>query len=586
MSSAQADIWNSQHLFVDGLESLSGRLLNNLDNQLISRIFLIGIATKPDTDNPTIILDPDDYGYQKSDFSNVREVADAIYRLDPEAKTIHTHPEVARRRQNGVKRKSLCNAIHHCIQPKAKATNWNTFVSHPVEVAGYDVCIVLQIQEEVFRKYYSLSKRSHIGMGATTDISLLDAAVRQFLRSCEEGLLMPDPGSDLRFMSSNDEGEIIRSAGRNLMYTLAHAAQTRQGYKKIFDNFNIISSLRYEGSEAHGRIIIAREKHPNIQTFITFSSEVSLSSHRAVRKMLELCSRDTSLLSDGGVIYGLGTIKGKYQQSEENLFLIDFDGHYKWTLSHDGSILMNVAFGQPELPRSKLEKDKVLSIINRVLPDMSAHNLEKAWQLILEIMEQKHGTMLVISKQAAKEAERLATQATPIAPIELTPALAKTVSSIDGAILMSTDLVCHALGVILDGSASLNGNPARGARYNSAIRYVEGKTDTLAIVISQDGSIDIIPYLLPQIKRSEIQERMDKLATMAASSEINLKRWYELLQWFDRHKSYISRAEAIAINKDRRTIETLIRATKPELAIFFHDDLPLVELVDPGLFVS
>ena len=585
MSTAQHDIWHSQTFFVEGIESRSGRLLSNLDNQLISRVFLIGLAIKPDNHKHTTVLDPDDYDYQSSDFLNVREVADAIYKLDPEAKITHTSPEVALRRQNDIKRRSLCNAIHHCIQPKAKVTHWKTFVSYPVEVCGYDVCIVLQIQEETFNKYYSLTKRSHVGMGVTTDISLLDASVRQFLRSCEQGLAMPDPGSDLRFMSSNDEGETIRSAGRNLMYTLAHAAQTRQGYKRIFDNFNIISSLRYEGSEAHGRIIVAREKHPNIQTFIAFSSEVSLSSHRAVRKMLELCSRDTSLLSDGGVIYGLGTIKGKYQQSEENLFLIDFDGHYKWTLSHDGSILMNVAFGQPELPRSKLEKDKVLSIINRVLPDMSAHNLEKAWQLILEIMEQKHGTMLVISKQAAKEAERLATQATPIAPIELTPALAKTVSSIDGAILMSTDLVCHALGVILDGSASLNGNPARGARYNSAIRYVEGKSDTLAIVISQDGSIDIIPNLLPQINKSDLQERMGKLATMASASEINLKRWYEILRWLEDHKNYISRAQALEINKNRKTIETLIRNTKPELAFFFHDDIPGVEFVDPSLFV-
>ena len=47
--------------------------------------------------------------------------------------------------------------------------------------------------------------------------------------------------------------------------------------------------------------------------------------------------------------------------------------------------------------------------------------------------------------------------------------------------------------VILDGRATRGGDPARGARFNSAVRYVEGADHaSLAMVISEEGSVDVI----------------------------------------------------------------------------------------------
>jgi hypothetical protein len=47
--------------------------------------------------------------------------------------------------------------------------------------------------------------------------------------------------------------------------------------------------------------------------------------------------------------------------------------------------------------------------------------------------------------------------------------------------------------VILDGKASGRGTSTRGARYNSAIRYVETSPyPCLAIVVSEDGMVNII----------------------------------------------------------------------------------------------
>jgi len=53
---------------------------------------------------------------------------------------------------------------------------------------------------------------------------------------------------------------------------------------------------------------------------------------------------------------------------------------------------------------------------------------------------------------------------------------------------------CYSIGVILDGKASAgHGNSTRGARYNSAIRYVESSDfPTLVVVVSEDGMVDVM----------------------------------------------------------------------------------------------
>ena len=101
--------------------------------------------------------------------------------------------------------------------------------------------------------------------------------------------------------------------------------------------------------------------------------------------------------------------------------------------------------------------------------------------------------MVVISKGADIEAKRLEKQCIKIKPTYLNSQLVRKVSAIDGAILIEPSTKCHAIGVILDGLASNKGTSSRGARYNSAIRYVElSKYPCLAIVISQDGMVDLV----------------------------------------------------------------------------------------------
>ena len=72
----------------------------------------------------------------------------------------------------------------------------------------------------------------------------------------------------------------------------------------------------------------------------------------------------------------------------------------------------------------------------------------------------------------------------------------KRFTSIDGAIFVDTDGLCHACGVILDGKARIPGDPNRGSRFNSTSTYIRSlytvysPHKVLGIVKSEDGMLD------------------------------------------------------------------------------------------------
>ena len=107
--------------------------------------------------------------------------------------------------------------------------------------------------------------------------------------------------------------------------------------------------------------------------------------------------------------------------------------------------------------------------------------------------------MLVITPEAERETQRLAAQSTVIEPVMVSQDIIAHLSSVDGAILISPQGIVYSFGVILDGKATKNGNSTRGARYNSAIRYVDGERNRrigcLALIVSEDGYVDLYPNL-------------------------------------------------------------------------------------------
>ena len=162
-------------------------------------------------------------------------------------------------------------------------------------------------------------------------------------------------------------------------------------------------------------------------------------------------------------------------------------------------------YGRPSLPQEELSRARLLDTYQRLFPAAGKEDSDHFLDLCQAAVEQRHGSMLVVAEDAECEAARLQSQGTRIEPTKLTPKLYRQVSGIDGAVLVDPHGVCYAIGVILDGPAHPACTPSRGARYNSGIRYVHA-TDTqcLAVIVSDDQTVDVIPDMRLRIKRSAI----------------------------------------------------------------------------------
>ncbi|NUQ60979.1 MAG: DNA integrity scanning protein DisA nucleotide-binding domain protein [Pirellulales bacterium] len=199
------------------------------------------------------------------------------------------------------------------------------------------------------------------------------------------------------------------------------------------------------------------------------------------------------VLSDSRCVYGLGNFDRKqYDVTNADTFEVKFVKHHCWELWHLDTALMRVEYGQPGLPKRQYDVAEVEAALQRIFPSISSTAKARLLDMVSFAAKAKHGTMLVISPSARKEARRLAEGGT-ILPFKATEELITGASAIDGAIVVDLNGVCHGIGVILDGKASKHGDPARGARYNSAVRYLSQHEKCLILVVSEDGMVEHLP---------------------------------------------------------------------------------------------
>lgn len=451
-------MWGYQSQFQILAQSAAEGIFNRLDKTLSPRVFLIGVLVEDKEDRYPICIEPEDYGYDLEILTSVKESAQHLEALDEERQILFSDPVAEENHKRWIKSRALKKAIEQVIDRQYESRKVVSFCSWPELVEGYRVSVVLQLDREAFNSHYSLVKDIVDDLHAAT--SLLDATVTEYLRECAKELDKPNPGDSFRTFD-RDPVEIIRAAGKLLMYTPANAGGEPHGLHGLFDTCNTISSLRYEGAEGVGKMLIARRGHPNIKVSLSLTSPVQMREFRAVRKLLEMASSEMSLLSDSGYIYGLGQTVGVYDQRAEDLFSVNFAKHYTWELLHAERMLMRVIYGQPELLRMPIDKEKFKKDVHRIFPDIDSREVDRLWEVVVEATRQKHGTIVVVSSGAQTEAKRLEKQSTNIEPIQLTPEIVQMITAIDGAVLIDPTTTCYAVGVILDGLASNKGAPSR-----------------------------------------------------------------------------------------------------------------------------
>ena len=501
-------MWPRQAEFQQAAQFNAQTIFDELDEGLQPVVYLLGVlmdeAAAPG--RPLVCVEPPELalsdelvvaiGQRDAHLQRLRE-ADSLLAVLPDPDSVpvplELESEIERERRFSTGLRAALQellAIHH-----DQREDVISFCSRPVPVAGgYRVSTVLQLQGRAYRSHPTIIPVSEAG--DTNDrlaTSLLDAAVFRFLIEHRKRLLAPDPGLGM-LARHHDPDEMLRAAGRYFMDTPARLINPEKSLLRLFSTCNTLSSLRYEGKESRGGMLLARRGHPNVEMMLVLTRPVQLSDFPAVRKLLEMSSDEISLLCDTDVIYGLGRPTGVYDTTRHDLFAVAFTQHYHWDLLHGGRVLMHVAYGQPTLPKQRVNRLNFRRALEKVFKLRDGAQAERLWEVVQEAARQKRGTMVVISTEARAEAERLRTQSTLLEPVLPTPLITRLVTAIDGAVLLDPEGFCHAVGVILDGKSRPDrGTPTRGARYNSAVRYVESSTvPCLAVVVSEDGMVDIV----------------------------------------------------------------------------------------------
>jgi hypothetical protein len=556
-------IWGYQKHFRVSHEHCAQQLFLHLDPELEPSIFIVGIrAATSDKPFPACIEPEDEFWIQSEDLDHTLEMAAALRAEYPEAQMFHSHPLAQQREDETLDRRAIRDTILSLIENHSnKPADVRHWVSFPVMINGYWVAVVLELRKSVIARYPSLKSEScalHEFRSIPIPESLISAAAQEFLRHSTEELSKPEPALDMNV----DVEDLLRRAGQRMTEGIVLRIEQNlvEGYHHLFRDLTLISSLNYERSPASGTILLARKDDARVLRSISFASPTHRSKHRSIRKLLELTATGSMLHSTTEDVLGLAQLES-YDPVNEDVYEARILGHHRWQLVHAEQVLMQVSYGLPSLQKAPLDPTRLIGDLKRLFPDIDPADAGRIVELVETVSNRATGALLIVTPDAEIEATRLSAQATPIAPTPLTPALITQLTAIDGAILLTPTAEAHAIGTILDGIATSNGDPGRGSRYNSAVRYVESRpTPCLAIITSDDGGIDFVPALLPVIRRDLVDEAIASLEQAAIAEAIPATRYRNARNWLDSNRFYLLPEDCDRVNELLPKLEKRLRA--------------------------
>lgn len=561
-------LWGYQPHFASTLKSVADQLFRKLDDSIVPDAFLVAINADKAEKHPKAVVEPPDHDFKAVDFERVLELTDEVSKATASVQYGY-HAEDQKygeawvnREQRRDFRANVRRSVQTTIEGMSGHDNDKVYVSAAREVGPYFVFSVLILRAHDYNSHPQL----HIAQRDRYSVvrSLLDAAASSFLTACYEAILRSLDGDS--FVEFPDTDAMLRSAGNTFMYTPTSACNEINGLRGGFATCNEISTLTYERGVGSGRILLARTDHENLSESISFKNPPKLDNFRAVRKLLELADDGEALISNSDVVTALGKIVGNYDTSKEDLFAIEFVGHAKWQLVHGGIVLMRVEHGIPQLPQVERQITRFNETFERLFPESTARHRQVIRGIVRRATSLHHGTIIVISDQAESEAVRLGNQATSIEPVQLSDNLIEKAAQIDGAMLVSPDGICYAIGAILDGVASGKGSSERGSRFNSTVRYVyASQSACVGLVVSDDGMVDSVPEYRPRISRHELDSRIERLANTFSvgnleeshTSDFDEKEFCDCMDWLRAHRFYLSYDQCEKVNSLNAEYEAL-----------------------------
>ncbi|HEX6875778.1 MAG TPA: diadenylate cyclase [Nocardioidaceae bacterium] len=561
-------MWGYQQQFRISLDGAVDRALEQIGAILAPEAYLVGFATGGD-DTSRVCLEIRDgleADFAAEDFGGVILDAKQRYQESPVHDMEFATEEMHRARHEFHRDAARRAAVAAAMERAPAGAGRTFFVGQGAPVGGYEVHPVISVSTDAIDALPRLETTEVDGVPLT--VSLSHGIISELLQMATHALLAAKPPRSISPIEDDVPTDVIRRAANHLVFSTAMITGETLA-KGLFDSFEALASTAYEGRAGSGTVVLAAAGHPYVDVAIRLRSPISVRERLQFRKLLEVSDNRLGLLVDGTTIYGLGGISEQYDGSTEDLFRFSVVEQGVWVMSHHDSPLLRVANGHPQLPRPRMSPALFVDSMRRVFADVDDGDVEAIWRLAQTAVEEGKGTMLVVTTAAAQEAQRLAPQALAIDPQPIGSRMLRALTRIDGAVLLTPDGTCHAVGVILDGIATGVGDPGRGARYNSAVRYTAASSaPCLIVIVSDDGMIDVHPELAPRVRPEDVEQALYDLETIGSAPEVNLESFYAARERLRLFAFYLSESQCERANAVvKRAEEQRFRQTGMRLAV-------------------
>jgi hypothetical protein len=254
-----------------------------------------------------------------------------------------------------------------------------------------------------------------------------------------------------------------------------------------------ISKTREEGAPAWGEIAFVEPCELYQMNFLALFPDLErplMTNHKHVRKLLQSVEKtDSCLVSDGQAVIGIATgaapdssVIARFHGNHGFLWLNGLrvcsfaDGNY-----HASTRKANLVELEEKLidsPLSRTDQHTLMRIVTRLVESAAKHRHGAA--IVLDFSARTldiPGQSLVHALDLRQERFLL---------------LAMSLAKVDGALHIGVDLKLHAFGCLLDGLAVPGENRARGARYNSSMRFSARHDDVIVVAVSSDRPVSIL----------------------------------------------------------------------------------------------
>ncbi|CAG36415.1 DNA integrity scanning protein DisA nucleotide-binding domain protein [Desulfotalea psychrophila] len=255
-----------------------------------------------------------------------------------------------------------------------------------------------------------------------------------------------------------------------------------------------ISKINEEGARPFGRIIFAEPRQilPKVTFLAQFDEDRPplLANYKHVRKLLQAVENSEGyLVSDGEKILGICG-----NDIPENCLAVSFQKKIGF-ISYNNQTICSFAHGLycVDAYRAKLVEVEDILLDYPLDTETRSSLLQIAEKIVHNGQDKGFGCCLVIDLHTSPigiEGQNVHPVLDLQQPEKLQ--LACALSKVDGALHIRPDLKLHAFACLLDGSRIKNENRARGARYNSALRFSYHHPTSIIIVVSSDRPVSVI----------------------------------------------------------------------------------------------